>query len=180
MDAALFGLQKRQVEQGDERLKLERDKVKSAEKIADIKAATDKPSGANDKLWKQALDTAVAELEPGDSVDSFRVYEIYNSMVGNGQTVYPAYGKQELDYFLEQMSNNPDKAEGLQEIITRSYGPRAAMRTKSAFDKLSKTTPKTEETIPPEVTTQVEQVKAQPTKTQFFGEGNKNLPFWLR
>lgn len=181
MDAAQFGLQKRQVEQGDERLQLERDKMKSAEKIAGIKAAADKPSGANDKLWKQALDTAAAELEPGDSVDSFRVYEIYNSMAGNGQTVYPTFGKAELDYFLEQMSNNPDKADGLQEIITRSYGPRAAMRTKSAFDKMSKTTPTPkEEVVPPEVTTQVEQVKAQPTQTQFFGEGNKNLPFWLR
>jgi len=139
LDELNYGLNERRVGQGDEQLKLDRDRLNLQEKELAQKEkallAKDKaPTGADDKLWKQALDTAMTELEPGDTMDVHRVYEIYNSISG-GNPLYAPFGKTELDYYVGRAEKNPDKADALGSILEGLYGPRAVARYNASWDK---------------------------------------------
>lgn len=139
LDELNYGLNKRRIDQGDEQLKLDRTRLTLQEKELLQKErallAKDKaPTGADDKLWKQALDTAMSELEPGDTVDVHRVYGIYNSISG-GNPLYAPFGKTELDYYVGRAEKNPDKAEALGSILEGLYGPRAFARYTASWDK---------------------------------------------
>lgn len=139
LDELNYDLNERRVGQGDEQLKLDRDRLKLQEKELAQKEKTllakDKaPTGADDKLWKQALDTATSELDPGDTMDVHRVYEIYNSISG-GNPLYAPFGKTELDYYVGRAEKNPDKADALGSLLEGLYGPRAVARYTASWDK---------------------------------------------
>lgn len=135
LDEENLAINKAQLEQGQQRINLEKDKLKAAQKKLDKASKT--PTGANDKLWKQALDTVLGETELEEPLDTYRVYEVYNTLAGDGQDVYPVFGTQELSGYLDMMTKNPTKADALMDIIGRTYGPKAFNRMSSAWAKAS-------------------------------------------
>lgn len=142
---ARLGLSERQVgvqEKGakldEDRLDFDREKEENrkreeAARLAAQKAIEEKrlsakdakaPSGADSKLWSEALDTVIA-INPEGTVSLDQVYEVYNSMAPDGQGILT---KQQLYGMAWNVAQRPETAQAAADYIENAFGKPARIR----------------------------------------------------
>lgn len=142
---ARLGLSERQVgvqEKGakldEDRLAFDREKEENrkreeAARLAAQKAIEEKrlsakdakaPSGADSKLWSEALDTVIA-MNPEGSVSLDQVYEVYNSMAPDGQGILT---KNQLYGMAWNVAQRPETATAAADYIESAFGKPARIR----------------------------------------------------
>lgn len=140
IENARLGLETREVDQGDEKLEIEREKIRSNERVAKIRANAAKApkAGVDSKIWKQAYDTVAGNTPLDQEININKVYETYNTMSG-AEPVYPTFGRQELQAHLTMLGNYPESADEIIGLAERNWGPKAGQALRARWEKTQTT-----------------------------------------
>lgn len=121
-DRLLFDREKEENRKREEAARLAAQKAIEEKRLSakDAKA----PSGADSKLWSEALDTVIA-MNPEGSVSLDQVYEVYNSMAPDGQGILT---KQQLYGMAWNVAQRPETAQAAADYIENAFGKPARIR----------------------------------------------------
>jgi len=138
-----MGLEERRVAASEEGLELERERNEIARKAAIAKAKQVEkkpPTGVDNDLWKQALDTAVAETGLEGTVSEARVRTIYNTMAPQDRQVPEMFGKNQLTDVMGLIDKNPEMEAEYLQLTEDMYGASARKRLEAVRKKMGQAT----------------------------------------